>query len=222
MTLAIGIALAANAVYAQDPPTWPVSTITSSGVGSVETPPDRAEFWLYFKLTGTTLEEAAQKVKAAQVNILRLLKDREITPLETVFTAPNIPDANTMMVTFAMRVQFTVGRLATGVDEPVSKVAEIADAMRGVAKDTDALLTGPVLKVSQKSGIERSAVMRAMENALPHAEAAAESMSTDIATVLDVRIVEVAWNQDPEYAADQPDSERAVCTARVDVVYVLK
>jgi hypothetical protein len=121
-----------------------------------------------------------------------------------------------------MRAQFTVGRLATGVDEPVFKMAEISDAMRGVAKDTDALLTGPILKVSQKNAVERSAILRAMENALPHAEAAAESMSTDIATILDVRVVEVTWNQDPEYGADQPDSERAVCTAKVEVVYVLK
>ncbi|MFO7975351.1 MAG: SIMPL domain-containing protein [Candidatus Hydrogenedentota bacterium] len=211
-----------HAAHGQLDQSLPASTITSSGEASIETAPDRAEFWLYFKVTGTTLEEAAQKIKNIQVNTLRLLKDREITPLETVFTAPNIPDANTRTVTFAMRVQFTVGRLATGVDEPVFKIAELCDAMRGVAEHTDALLTGPILNVSQKKDVERNAIMRAMENALPHAEAAAESMSTDIATILDVRVVQVAWNQEPDYAADQPDSQRAVCQAKVDVVYVLK
>ena len=70
--------------------------------------------------------------------------------------------------------------------------------------------------------VERTAVMRAMENALPNAEAAAQIMSTRIATIFDVRVVEIAWNQDPEYGADQPDTERASCSAKVEVVYVLE
>ena len=37
-----------------------------------------------------------------------------------------------------------------------------------------------------------------------------------------MRVVEIAWNQDPEYGADQPDTERASCSAKVEVVYVLE
>ncbi|HOD52685.1 MAG TPA: SIMPL domain-containing protein [Candidatus Hydrogenedentes bacterium] len=216
------LALLGSAAHAQDTQPLPASTITAPGIATIATAPDRAEFWLYYKLTGTTLQEAAPKVKTTEVSVLRLLKDREIAPFETIVTAPNIPDANAMVVTFALRLQFTIGRLATGVDEPVLRLAELCDAMRGVAKDTSALLTGPVLKVSQKDSFERSAIIRAMENALPHAEAAAQAMSSRIDTILDVRVVEVSWNQDPEYAADQPDSERAACVAKVEVVYVLE
>ncbi len=207
---------------AQEMQILPPSTITSAGVGTVEIAPDRAEFWLYFELTDTSLGDAAAEVKNTEIRILNMLKDREISPLERLITAPSIPDANTTLVTFALRLRFTIGRLAAGVDDPVVRLAEISDALRSVANDTEALLTGPLLTVSNQTEVERRAIMRAMENALPHAEAAAQSMAARIDTILDLRIVEVVWNQVPEYGADQPDSERTACTAKVEVVYVLE
>ncbi|HQH68464.1 MAG TPA: SIMPL domain-containing protein [Candidatus Hydrogenedentes bacterium] len=216
------VGLLCAAAHGQDAPPVALSTITSAGTATVDTAPDRADFWLYFRVTGNTLQEAAEKTKTTEVDILRLLKDREIAPLETVVTGPSIPDANAMTVTFAFRLRFTVGRLATGVEEPVQSLAAICDALRVVARETNAVLTGPLLKVSDQSTVERTAVMRAMENALPNAEAAAQIMSTRIATIFDVRVVEIAWNQDPEYGADQPDTERASCSAKVEVVYVLE
>jgi uncharacterized protein YggE len=222
VSIVLVIALVCGGAEAQEAQNLPVSTITTTGQATVETTPDRAEFWLYFKLTGATLLEAAEKVQSTEVNVLTMLQDREITPYETVVTAPSIPDANNKSVTFALRLQFTVGRLATGTDEPVIKLAEVCDALKRLAEDTGALLTGPVLKVSNKVNVERNAIMRAMENALPHAEAGAQIMSSEIATIYDVRIEEIVWNQETDYAADQPNSERATCTARVQVVYVLE
>lgn len=207
---------------AQDTGSLPVSTITSPGTATVETIPDRAEFWLHFSIPGTTLQQAVENAKTTEIDVLRMLKDREIAPLETVVTAPNIPDANSMTVTFALRLRFTAGRLTTGVEEPVAKLAELCDALRAVAKDTGAVLTGPLMRVSEQSEVERTAIIRAMENALPYAEAAAQTMSSRIATVFDVRIVEIGWDQELEYRADQPDSERATCTAKIQVVYELE
>jgi uncharacterized protein YggE len=206
---------------AQDAAPLALSTVTSPGTATVETPPDRADFWLYFQLTGNNLQEAAEKVRTTELEVLRLLKDREIAPLETVVTGPSIPDANTPMVTFAFRLRFTVGRLVAGVEEPVQRLAAICDALHAAAEQTDSVLTGPQLKVSNPHAIERTAVMRAMENALPNAEAAAQIMATRIDTIFDVRILEIAWNQDPEHGADQPDTERVTCSAKVEVVYVL-
>ncbi len=206
---------------AQDAAPLALSTVTSPGTATVETPPDRADFWLYFQLTGNNLQEAAEKVRTTELEVLRLLKDREIAPLETVVTGPSIPDANTPTVTFAFRLRFTVGRLVAGVEEPVQRLAAICDALHAAAAQTDSVLTGPQLKVSNPNAIERTAVMRAMENALPNAEAAAQIMATRIDTIFDVRILEIAWNQDPEHGADQPDTERVTCSAKVEVVYVL-
>jgi len=215
------VLLLPGTVPAQDAAPVALSTITSPGTATVETPPDRADFWLYFRLTGNSVQEAAEEVKTTVVEILRLLKDREIAPLETEVTGPSIPDANTPVVTFAFRLRFTVGRLVAGVEEPVQRLAAICDALRAAARETGAVLTGPLLKVSNPNAIERTAVMRAMENALPNAEAAAHIMATRIDTIFDVRILEIAWNQDPEHGADQPDTERVTCSARVEVVYVL-
>ena len=52
--------------HAQEAQPLPPSTITTSGKATVEAAPDRAEFWLYFKLTGATLLEAAEAAQSTE------------------------------------------------------------------------------------------------------------------------------------------------------------
>ncbi|MBI4556865.1 MAG: SIMPL domain-containing protein [Candidatus Hydrogenedentes bacterium] len=193
-------------------------TLETEGTATVETVPDYVEFWLHFKVVGPNLKESAAGAKGIEAKVRKEIEALELKPLEIAVTGVAIPSLQTIEARLSARLRFGTAEFGQS-EEGSSLFGSLCDKIRTLSEAVGATAEGPVVGVSEKKPIEQSAVQKAIENAYPTAEAAAQILRVQIVAVERVRISSLKWNVDPENRAMQPELRHATCTAVVMVFY---
>lgn len=221
--LVLGVLLAATGMsgaYAADARDNDSPVIRNRGTATFETRPDYIEFWLERVAEGDSYTQSVESVSAFEARLTRELREREFPAAHLEVSAPALTFGERPEARVIARLEFLINKLAK-LDEAPVQYAELCDSVRRLAGDLDCVVQGPFLKVANPQAAERTAVARAIENALPLAEAAASTMNTQVTAVESVEIMEVVWDRDPEHRGTQPDLFRTACTARVVVTYAI-
>lgn len=214
--VAAGLA-AAMAGWAQQAGVYP--QIEAKGAATVEADPDIVDFWIHFEISGESFAEAGAGVKAAEQRLHATLDELKLTPMQVTLSAPSVPDVtqHEMHITAMLRYSATV---FFNTEKGLAQFAELCDTNRGLAEQVEGTIEGPHFSVKNPEQVERAAIQKAMEEAYPKAQAAAEAMRSSITSVARVRVDEITWNNDPEWRGMQPEITRVTCTASIEIAYI--
>ncbi|MBN2308992.1 MAG: hypothetical protein JXR94_08485, partial [Candidatus Hydrogenedentes bacterium] len=184
--------------------------------------PDSVEFVLERESAGATFEEAAATA-AGLGPALRAELEALGATADVSVRGPAIRDLSLVSARAAATVRFSTDGLADPETGPAAYGA-LCDTMRGLATKLGCTAQGPRMVAANARSVEQAAVAKAVENAYPHAEGAAQVMQVAIVAVQRVRVDAVKWDDAAEAAAaeaaaPQADPARTVCTARVTVIY---
>jgi uncharacterized protein YggE len=206
--------------YAQGllPYSPPPATILTEGTATVDALPDYADFWLQRTVTADTVAEAMAAARAFPTAIQDAIEAHELKPDRATASDFSIPEASQGVVKTAVMLRFPVNEYTTADDGP-ERFAELCDTLQTMATENECKLEGPFFGVNARDTMQEAAIARAIEQALPPAEAAARIMQSRIQTVDHVEILSIAWNRELESRAPQPQIRRVTCTARVKVRY---
>jgi len=223
----VGIALvatiaavwAAPSVPAEDPGGVLRGTrIESEGAATVDASPSYVEFWLHLKASSATIVEAVQGVSGLDASLRAAAADRELAPLSILVSSPAVASMDPPEAKASAQVLFDATRFANLETGP-REFAGLCDKVAALAKSLDCTVEGPIFTVADPDVLEQNAVARAVENALPAAEGAAQVMGGYLALVENVEVTSVAWSPEADSRVPQPEIRRVSCTAKVRVVY---
>ena len=210
----LGLAWAA-AVRAQDAP---ITVIEAEGKATVQATPVYADFWLHMAASDATFGACMDQAEQFEARMREAIAARSILPNDIEFSAPAIPDANTVEVQVSARLRYNMSNFVSA-ETGNRQFAGLCDKVADLAKDMGAALEGPLFSVQTPEALARAAIAKATESAYPYAEAIATELKTSIFAVASVNVVNVAWNEQEDTRAPQPTVRRVACTATVRVSY---
>ncbi len=211
---ALVMTLPAGAQVPYEPP-----TITASGSATIEAAPEYLECWLHKRVSAETFADAVKELEGLEEAITKAIEDHGLTPLETLFAAPAIPTAQTVVMTQAIRLRYGPAPPEESDASQQEYVASILDIHRELAAEVGCTLEGPRWGVTNPENVEQRAVASAVENAWPRAQGAAVIMQSTITSVKAIEAEEVQWNADPDWRGRLPEISRLTCTVKVTVTY---
>ena len=193
------------------------ASIHNVGEATVEARPDNVDFWLTREFTADTMQEAMAEAAGFEQTVVETLNQNGVSPHETLVGEKRPVDAALPLVQRFVRIRFQHYAFRNPEDG-MEQFAEVCDGVRQVAEDLDASLEGPYYDVVDRASVEQTAVNRAMEEAYPLANSAAQLMQGRIRAVDHVEILEISWER-PMRATEEALQERMICLARVRVTY---
>ena len=193
------------------------ASIHNVGETKVEARPDHVDFWLTREFTADTMQEAMAEASGFEQTVVATLNQNGVSPRETLVGEKRPIDAALPLVQRFVRIRFQ-HHAFRNPEDGMEQFAEVCDGLRQVAEDLDASLEGPYYDVADRDSVEQTAVNRAMEEAYPLANSAAQLMQGRIRAVDHVEILEISWER-PVRSAEEALQERMICVARVRVTY---
>jgi len=193
------------------------ASIHNVGEAKVEARPDHVDFWLTREFTADTMQEAMAEASGFEQTVVATLNQNGVSPRETLVGEKRPIDAALPLVQRFVRIRFQ-HHAFRNPEDGMEQFAEVCDGLRQVAEDLDASLEGPYYDVADRDSVEQTAVNRAMEEAYPLANSAAQLMQGRIRAVDHVEILEISWER-PVRSAEEALQERMICVARVRVTY---
>jgi Protein of unknown function (DUF541) len=195
------------------------ATIETTQSATLENPPDYVEFLLELRATGATFEEAMAKAVPFESKLREALSERELAFIQLETAGPAIPDVCEPVVTVSARLRFSAVGLGDA-EEGAKALAALCDKIAALSRALDCQPKGPFPGVLDKTSVEAAVVEQAMENAYPHAEAAAKAIRAQIVAVDSVQIQDVGWDTVKGDWFSGVFAGTVACTARVKVTYV--
>ncbi len=201
--------------------TDPPPTIDCVGTADLRFEPDYVAFWLTFRASGDSLEQAVEKTLPFERKLLEALDASAFKGADVTLSGVGIPDLLENKSIMSARIRFAVPRAADGKERAV-EFASLCDEVRRIGEALESVAEGPFLGVNAEEAAEQEAIGRATENALYKADAVAALMESSIYAVQTVSVLDVKWNDSGTPPTAVPDIVRITCTARVKVVYKYK
>lgn len=195
-----------------------VSTIQTTGEGTVEVAPEIVVFWLHKDAPSGTFLEAFGAVLRLGPALRQELTERGLAPLDLNVSAPSVPLTGERNARVSASVTFSMNAFADAEKGPPA-FAALCDHLLDVAAKLECLLEGPLFDVRDRAEVEQAAANIAIEQALPVAQSLAGLMGGHVSVVDRVTVEEAKWNADPDTKAALPDMRRMSCTIRVHVTY---
>ena len=195
------------------------STIETTQSATLDSSADYVEFLLHIRATGETFEEAMAKAVPFESKLREALSDRDLAFVQLEMAGPSIADVGVPAVNVAARLRFSAVGMGEQEGGPKA-MAELCDTIAALARELECRARGPLPGVLDKASVEAAAVEQAMENAYPHADAAAKAIRAQIVAVDSVQIQGVEWNAVKGDGVGGTLSGAIACTARVKVTYV--
>ncbi len=200
-------------------PVQPV-TIDCTGKASVEVTPDYVEFWIDARPAGSSFAEAMKTAIDVEPAVRKELDDRTLAPIDIKVFGPTIPDVKEVSAHVAIQLRFSTAPFTQSGDGPLT-FAALCDGLRAVAEKLGGTLRGPVTGVTNRKPLEQAALGKAVEAAYPHGEGIADILLSQIVSVEQVRVAQVAWDKPTEAKTPKQDLRRSVCTVSVRVTYAV-
>ena len=198
----------------------PPVTIDCTGKATVEVGPDYVEFWFDARPTGSSFAEAMKAAADVEPAVRKELEDRSLSPIDLKTFGPTIPDVNELSAHVAVQLKFSTASFTQSPDGPL-EFAALCDALRAIAGKLGCTLRGPTTGVTNRKSLEQAALGKAVEAAYPHGEGVADILLSQIISVEQVRVTQVAWDKPTEAKTPQQDLRRSACTASVRVTYAV-
>ncbi len=193
------------------------ASIHNVGEAKVEARPDHVDFWLTREFTADTMQEAMAEASGFEQTVVETLNANDVSPNETLVGEKRPVDAALPLIQRFVRLRFH-HYVFLDPEEGMERFAQACDGVRRVAGDLDSSLEGPYYDVADRASVEQTAVNRAMEEAYPLANSAAQLMQGRIRAVDHVEILDISWER-PMRSEEEALRERMVCVARVRVTY---
>lgn len=214
MAVVMACTFALSAHGQTDPP----PTIDCVGTADISFEPDYVEFWLTFRASGDSLEQAVEKTLPFEKKLLDALDDSDFRGADVTMSGVGISDLLENRTIMSARVRFAVPR-AVDAEERALEFASLCDEVKRIGGALESIAEGPFLGVNEAEAAEQDAIARATENALYKADAVAALMESNIYAVQTVSVLDVKWNDPGTPPTAVPDIVRITCKARVKVVY---
>jgi uncharacterized protein YggE len=156
-------------------------SITVSGIGTVTTVPNEAEFTFGVSVTAPTAN-AALEANARRMNgVIAALKGQGVAPADIqtseITLSPNTNQTGTQII------NFTAGDSVTVTTKAIARSGSIVDAAVGAGANT---VSGPSLTASDQAALSEQALKAAVANARGRAEAIAAAAHVTLGSVQSV------------------------------------
>lgn len=215
-----------GAVYAQEsggvtpeqPPNWIRTTIESTGVATLTAPVGEVEFRFVRYVEASSFSGAIEAAENFKQKAQQAFEDQETPILDVTFSGVSVPATGTPAAEITATAVFDAARFKNP-QTGARAFGELCDTMYALGQSLGCRTEGPLLNAADPELVEQAAVGRAVENAHPLAEAAAQIMGGFLAVVEHIRVIEAAWGTSEEPGVASPDIKTTTCTAKVSVLY---
>ncbi len=192
--------------------------VESEGTATVDAVPDYVEFWLHLKAPGATVADAVQATTGLDAALKTALDEREVIPFSIMISGPAVTGLEPPEAKSSAQLIFEAEKFMN-IEVGAKEFAALCDKLNSAAKSLKCAIEGPVFTVDEPDQIEQAAVARAVENAHPAADGAAQVMGGYLALVESVQVLGISWDAPEKSHTPYPEIRRAICTANVHVVY---
>lgn len=191
-----------------------------NGEATVEATPEHVDFWLHWHRTGDTLAELAEESNGLEETVVEALNSRDLAPRETQVGTLKILNVQEPEAGRTIRLRFQAYTFLQR-DEGPANLASVSDALRAIAADLGCHVEGPKFGLRNPTPVEQTAIARALENAYPPSEGAAQTLQTRIVAIESVEVLDIDWLQSAYLDEDEGLRGPLAVRVRVGVAYAM-